>query len=600
MTLLLIVSTGLFVAAALMSARHAYRFEKPAGWIAVTVALGLLATRQAVCVYNIVIGGSLPTPAPETEILNLVTALAALVGVTLLGPVFSGNRKLLNALEESRRDLQGFAEASADFFWATGPDLRWTYLSETFEKVTGLPHNRLIGKTRAEVTTPVEDQANLKRHLEDLEAHRPFVGFTHHRVKADGSRVYLSISGKPVFDDFGKFLGYRGTGRDITQRVVTERKLLQQTAFLNTIFDNFPLALYVKDAEDRRYIRVNPACLRMMGMTEEQVLGRTDRDLYPNERATFFEMTDTQALEKDGLVDLPEDQIPWNGAGAQIFHTQKIAIHIPDTGKSFILCLTEDITEKVNTERKLEVSLTEARKANAAKSEFLAKMSHELRTPLNAILGFSDMMVAQILDVELPEPHLTYAGNVHKSGLHLLGMVNDLLDVARIESGVIQLDERRFDLLSSLRDCVTTVKEQPWPQPPEVDIDFLAGSLPFFGDEVKISQIVANVLSNAIGFSRDGVPVKMRVRQSTGQVEISVIDNGPGIPEHVLPKLFDPFYQAPNQSRSTGGGAGLGLSIAKSLAEMHGGGLSVDSALDQGTTVTICLPTDREPRQAAE
>jgi signal transduction histidine kinase len=237
----------------------------------------------------------------------------------------------------------------------------------------------------------------------------------------------------------------------------------------------------------------------------------------------------------------------------------------------------------------------EAVKASQIKTQFLANMSHELRTPLNAILGFSEALTAEIFG-PIPERYRTYLNDIHSSGLHLQDLINDLLDLARIEAGRHELDEAPAALAGLLEETLRLVRHEAARK--QIDIRFdrrRCDPVVAVADSRALKQVFLNVISNAIKFTDGGGAVAVTVtrRDEHGEAEVTVADNGIGIPAEVIPQLFEPFRQADIAITRSYGGTGLGLSICRKLIELHGGTIALDSTLGAGTRVTIRLPAHR-------
>ena len=237
-----------------------------------------------------------------------------------------------------------------------------------------------------------------------------------------------------------------------------------------------------------------------------------------------------------------------------------------------------------------------AEAANLAKSTFLANMSHELRTPLSAIIGFSEMMQREALGPVGSTRYRAYADDINRSGTHLLDLVNDLLDLSKIEAGKMELTEDLVDVAQLIADCVTLVRDAAARGSIELAVD-RDQSLPVvFADERKIKQILINLLSNAIKFTESGGSVEIVAAvAASGGLEISVRDSGVGIKPEDIAKVMEPFGQLQLQGSIESGqpGTGLGLPLSRKLAELHGGTLEIESAPGRGTTVLLSLPPER-------
>ena len=237
---------------------------------------------------------------------------------------------------------------------------------------------------------------------------------------------------------------------------------------------------------------------------------------------------------------------------------------------------------------------TKAEIANRTKTEFLANMSHELRTPLNAIMGFSELMKAQMLGPVGNPTYVEYARDIHQSAAHLLQIINDILDLSKVEAGKIELDERPIDLHALVDTSLRLVGERAAEAGVTVANEVPADLPKLFADERLLKQILINLLSNSIKFTEKGGSVRIQAtRESTGVMSLSVADSGIGIAEDDLPKVMEPFRQADAALSRKYEGTGLGLPLVKSFVELHRGVFELKSQLGVGTTATMRFPRDR-------
>jgi cell cycle sensor histidine kinase DivJ len=267
--------------------------------------------------------------------------------------------------------------------------------------------------------------------------------------------------------------------------------------------------------------------------------------------------------------------------------------------RSGTVAVTRDISERKAQEAELLRARDAAEAANRAKGQFLANMSHELRTPLNAVIGFSEIINQELFGT-LGEPrYREYARLIYESGEHLLNVVNDILDMSKIEAGRFTIVKEPFDVNSLITSCSETIghsaEQKQVALITEVDPDMPE----LLADKRACKQMLLNVLSNAIKFTDPGGWVRLTARVNAGNIELIVADNGMGIAEEDLSRLGSPFVQAENSYSRSHDGAGLGLSVVKGLARLHGGSLQLTSKLGQGTTTTIVLPIDQlsEPHE---
>ena len=253
----------------------------------------------------------------------------------------------------------------------------------------------------------------------------------------------------------------------------------------------------------------------------------------------------------------------------------------------------ENVTTKFESERAMREALREAEEANRAKSAFLAAMSHELKTPLNAIIGFSEIIKDEIFGPVDNPSYLSYAGDIHVSGTKLLAIINDVLDVSRLEGGAITVMPRVCSAHDIAEDAIGTAINHSGDSR-NVDIDVAPGMPNIHVDPGRLRQALANLLTNAIKFTPEGGAISVRAWQEKGGgVCFAVIDTGIGMAPEKIALAFEPFRQLDGSLARRFEGAGLGLPIAKSLVELHGGKLAIKSAVGAGTTVTISLPPAR-------
>jgi two-component system cell cycle sensor histidine kinase PleC len=261
----------------------------------------------------------------------------------------------------------------------------------------------------------------------------------------------------------------------------------------------------------------------------------------------------------------------------------------------------EDITTQMYDALKVRDAKARAERANKAKSEFLANMSHELRTPLNAILGFSDVIANRMFGEHQTARYADYARDIHNSGAHLLGVINDILDLSKIEAGHMTLEDGAIALDDAVYEVRTLLGDQASGTRVAFHLDTPRPSPVLKVDARKFEQILLNLLSNAFKFTPDGGSVTLSARYAIdGGLDVSVSDTGIGIAADDIETVLSPFGQVESAFSRRHHGTGLGLPLAKSLAEMHGGGLSLESTEGKGTTVTIHLPPERIGAQAVQ
>jgi signal transduction histidine kinase len=239
--------------------------------------------------------------------------------------------------------------------------------------------------------------------------------------------------------------------------------------------------------------------------------------------------------------------------------------------------------------REIEDKSRQIEAANRHKSEFLANMSHELRTPLNAIIGFSEVLQERLFG-ELNEKQAEYTSDILTSGQHLLSLINEILDLSKVEAGRMELELAPFDLPLAIDNARTFVRERAVKHGITLDVDVDDQLGEYIGDERKIKQILLNLLSNAVKFTPEGGRISITANKIDNGAEISVSDTGIGITPADQPKIFEEFRQVGSDSTHKTEGTGLGLTLAKKFVELHGGRIWVESEAGKGSTFTFTLP----------
>ena len=252
--------------------------------------------------------------------------------------------------------------------------------------------------------------------------------------------------------------------------------------------------------------------------------------------------------------------------------------------------IMQDVTELMLHEEELRKAKEGAERAYAAKTQFLANMSHELRTPLNAIIGFSEMMQRQLLGPIGTEKYLDYIAGIRESGEHLLDLITDILDMSKIEAGKYTLHLEEINIAKLIRMGIHMMEGRALEAGIKLYFECSNEELVIRADRRAMLQMLLNLMSNAVKFSKPGGNVYVSCLEREQYYSIKIRDEGIGIPAHKLGDVLNPFEQAESHYAREHEGTGLGLAITKDLAELHGGALHIESALGQGTTVTIRMP----------
>lgn len=505
--------------------------------------------------------------------------------------------KELEARRSSETRLRDFAEISSDWFWETDENLRFTYFSESSKKIPGFSPDYCLGKTRHDVSAEPTETRKWDNHLSDMLAHRPIRDFIYNLNTPGGGHLSVSISGKPVFDSDGKFIGYRGTGSDISQKMDAQRAHEEDRILLQTVIDSLPVPININDA-DGRYLFVNKSFEDWYGKTAEGVLGRRAEqtfDIAPDVLAARIKM-ERDVMEHGHRRSREELKTLADGSQRYVVVT-KFPVRDSDGAVVGFGSLCSDITDRRVNEVALQQAKERLETANRAKTEFLAHMSHELRTPLNSIIGFSQVMSDELFGVLGSPKYLDYASDIHGSAQHLLEVIDDILDISKIEAGEARLDESEIDVRDIVQASLRLVQPRIDIKHQKLRTDVPTDCPALKADRRLVRQILVNLLSNSMKFTPVGGDISIDARlNDLGGIMIRVSDTGIGIAPEDIARVLEPFGQArrsPNQAHE---GTGLGLSLSKQLVELHSGTLTIESEVGKGTVVTIAFPADRTLR----
>jgi PAS domain S-box-containing protein len=367
--------------------------------------------------------------------------------------------------------------------------------------------------------------------------------------------------------------------------------VLRDEAFRN-IFDAVHDGIFISDPATGIFIEANAPGCAMFGYTRTELVGRDIAILSSGIPPYTLDVAKENA--KKAMLGMAQ-VFEWHCKSKNgVLIWTEISIRYTEIGRiPAIVAIVRDISERKRMSEELRTALFAASEANKAKSEFLASMSHELRTPLNAIIGFSDLMLNQLMGPLGNPLYLEYIGDIHRSGLQLLGLIDDLLDLSRIDAGRANLVEQNVSLRHVITEACRLVDLQAKQSGISL-VNSLPSDLPLvFGDERRIMQIVLNLLSNAVKFTEADGTVRIQVEQTAGELLLKVVDTGIGIAATDLPKVLERFGQIDSTLSRKHKGTGLGLPLVKQLIELHGGSISIESKVGVGTIVTISFPRER-------
>jgi PAS domain S-box-containing protein len=400
----------------------------------------------------------------------------------------------------------------------------------------------------------------------------------------DGHREYLETIKSPMYDADGNIIGVLGIGRDISRRKRDETELQKREMQLSTAqrvggFGSWELDL------NSGYVEASDEACKIYGVENKKIKLEEIQKIPLPEYRPMLDKALKDLLERKSPYDV-EFRIMRQNDG-KVCYIHSVAEYFAE--RNIIIGTIQDITERKLAEDMLLHAKLAAEEANKTKSEFLSTMSHELRTPLNSIIGFSDMLLDGS-GGDLNERQIKYIGHIFKAGKHLLELINDILDLSKLEAGKMELNYELFSVYDAIEEVKNLVTPLAFKKNIKLDVNIESGLKSLNADKTKFKQILYNLASNAIKFTEDGGFVSINAQIFDNMLKISVIDTGIGIAMKDLPYLFQPFKQLNSYMTREHEGTGLGLVLVKKFVEMHGGSVSVESEIGKGSKFTFTIP----------
>ncbi|HLO75950.1 MAG TPA: PAS domain S-box protein, partial [Magnetospirillum sp.] len=502
----------------------------------------------------------------------VVAGVVALVAFSLETLRRSERRAAL--AEDEVRNLFRAVEQSPVSIMITDTAGKIEYVNPAFTTMTGYPRDSVLGhnpRLLRSPSTPPDVYADMWHTIGEGHDWRGEIV----NQRRDGSVYWEQMTVSPVKDSGGRVENYIAIKEDITEVRSLRLALEREHANIRRLLEANKDAITLIDGEGRiRY--VNPALRQQFGATE----GQDAAEVFGGPLATPGEDEDVRSVE-------------WRSPRTErIYDLTVTRVADPDGGSS-LLQVFHDITARKQAEDAMANARQAAELANRAKSEFLATMSHELRTPLNAIIGFSEIIDQQLLGPVGQPQYREYAHDINESGKHLLQLINDILDVARLEVGRVALREELIDPAGIVRACLNMVRERAEAGNVRIGADLPPPTPMLWADARRLKQVLVSVLGNAVKFTPAGGKVSVGLRADADGLCITVTDTGIGIAPTDLAKVMAPFGQADSGMARRFEGSGLGLPLSRQLMDLHGGALTLESTPGNGTTVTLRFPAER-------
>ena len=493
-------------------------------------------------------------------------------------------------LSESERRFMQVAESAGEWIWEVDSNGLYTYSSPVVEEMLGYTADEIVGNKHFYELFYTENKEETKQSALQLFASKlPFREFMNQNVHKDGTLVWLSTTGSPILDNKGELLGYQGVDTNITKRRKVEEALKeseyffkesQKAAFIGSYKTDFIKGNWESSEVldqifgiDKDYDRSVPGWIELVHPADREMMSNYLVEEVLGRRLPFD--------KEYRIVRKNDGQIRWvHGLGQAKFD---------DTGNASSLIGTiQDITVRKKIEEELVLAKEKAEESDRLKSAFLANMSHEIRTPMNGILGFSALLSKQGVDGKEQQNYITL---IEKSSSRLLNIINEIIDISKIESGQMEVHPVKTNINEQIELTYSLLK--PDAERKGITLTYHKGlssdEAVIDTDSAKLYSILTNLLKNAIKYTDQG-SVELGYSRKGEFLEFYVRDSGVGIPENRLGAIFERFVQADISVLKARQGAGLGLSIAKAFAEMLGGDIWVNSVVGKGSIFYFTLP----------
>jgi PAS domain S-box-containing protein len=446
------------------------------------------------------------------------------------------------------------------------------------ERMYGYARDEMIGASIERLSSPSKSE-EIRWIAAEVQAGRPVDALETERIRKDGQRIDVLVSAAPVRDGRGRVTGVATIERDVTERKRVERARRTSEARLQAIIDNSPVVLFIKDLEGR-YFLVNNSYVELFDTTPERVLGTTDYDRFPAEAAEVYRRND-RAVVESGTAHKFEETVEANGE-VRTFLSTKFPLR-DDGGEIYAVCgISTDVTEETRRHEQL-VDLDQR------KDQFLSMLAHELRNPLAPIANAVQLIR---LEGDNLSPRATWAGEViERQARHLTRMVDDLLDIARFNTGRVQLRREVVDMVGLAQQAVEDLRSRFDAAGVVLSVSLPDEPVLVDADAARVVQVIDNLLDNAAKYTDAGGQAFLTLERGDDTCLLRVRDTGIGISLTDLASVFDLFEQVDESLDRSSGGLGLGLNLVKRMVELHGGAVTACSeGRGRGSEFLVRLP----------
>jgi len=482
---------------------------------------------------------------------------------------------------QRERELSVTIKSVQELIFRTDAEGAITFVNARWMAIGGTTAQEVIGQRLHELVQPAQRARVQALFATDSDAG---VRNTSATVQGGEGLRHFDIAVVPLHHQ-GRVVGFAGSAADVTERVVAQQELQTQLAVSALMLEISPLPLSMLDVSGR-YLSVNQAWEDFTGRRRIDVIGRAAASYLPTDEAALHDAHDRELLARGGRVRYEASVAHADGSRRDVVLI-KVVVPGGDGAAAGILCVLMDVSEFRAAERATREARDVAEEASRTKTEFIANISHELRTPLQSILGFSELGAARSGE----QARLAAMFNeINGSGQRMLALVNDLLDVSKIESTVGTFHLERLDLRPLLRDVAREF--EPLLAPQQLKLELRLSPVPLLAkvDPTRFQQVVRNVLANAVKFSPPHGRIELLGETTmANEIHLRVSDQGPGIPPAEIDRVFEAFVQS-SRTKDGSGGTGLGLAICRKILQAHGGRIDAENLAGGGSAFHIHLP----------
>ncbi len=481
----------------------------------------------------------------------------------------------LSESDSIKQRLLAIAEASSDFIgFADAKDQHIMYINQLGRKMTGIGKDEDVTKYKIADVHPEWTNKMFRNEIIPVAIKNGLWEGECAFIDRKGRETPVSMILMAHKNAEGELEYFSTISRDIREQKFAEQELKSVNSFLDSVLENIPNMVFVKDAYDLRFVRFNKAGEKLLGHSKKELLGKNDYDFFPKEQADFFTEKDNAVLNQNDIVDVPEEPIETKN-GQRWLHTKKIPILSPAGRPRYLLGISEDITDIRRAKLDLEQKTKELERSNSELEQFAYVASHDLQEPLRTISSYVQLLASRYKD-KLDKDANEFIEFAIDGSKRMRLLINSLLEYSRVNR--IKPFEW-IEITDVLKEIQVDMKEQI----KEAGVNIKHNGLPkIYGDTVLIGQLFQNLIGNAIKFRSDNNPeIKISGKRKNGEYIFSVEDNGIGINKEYSEKIFIIFQRL--NSREKYPGTGIGLSICKKIVERHGGKIWVESEPGKGS-----------------